>query len=246
MDRADQETSPGGCRARHAGAAGRLRLAARLERRGGDAVRQTNSAPGGFVAPGNDFDSFMSTVRSAGAQPIVIANYGTGTPQEAADWVRYANVTKGYGARYWEIGNEVYGNGFYGAQWEADQHADKSPAAYAANAAQYITAMKAVDPSIKVGVVVTTPGFWPDGVVGPGSSADWNHTVLPVMAPKADFVVFHWYPGGSSPADMLTKPSLVAGAVSQLRALINQFGGAHAPDGGRQRHQQPRRQPRLR
>jgi Cellulose binding domain len=193
---------------------------------------QTHTAPGGFVAPGTTFDSFMTTVRNAGAQAMVIANYGTGTPQEAADWVRSANITRGYDVRYWEIGNEVYGNGFYGAQWEADNHPDKSPAAYASNALQYITAMKAVDPTVKVGVVVTTPGFWPDGVVGPGSSADWNHTVLPVLAPRADFVVFHWYPGASSSsvASMLTTPSLVAGAVSQLRSLINQFGGANAPN----------------
>jgi Cellulose binding domain len=193
---------------------------------------QSHTAPGGFVAPGTTFDGFMSTVRTAGAQPMVIANYGTGTPQEAADWVRSANITRGYNVKYWEIGNEVYGNGFYGAQWEADNHADKSPAAYASNAAQFITAMKAADPTIKIGVVVTTPGFWPDGVVGPGSSADWNHTVLPVLAPRADFLVFHWYPGASSSsvANMLTTPSLVAGAVSQLRSLINQFGGANAPN----------------
>jgi hypothetical protein len=76
---------------------------------------QNNTATGGFVAPGTDFDSFMGTVKKIGAQPIIIANYGTGTPQEAADWVQYANITKGYGAKYWEIGNELYGNGYYGA-----------------------------------------------------------------------------------------------------------------------------------
>src|SRR5580693_6406923 len=49
---------------------------------------QTNTAPGGYVAPGTDFDQFMSTVQSVGAKAILIANYGSGTPQEAADWVR--------------------------------------------------------------------------------------------------------------------------------------------------------------
>ncbi len=81
---------------------------------------QTNTAPGGYVAPGTDFDSFMGTVQKIGAQPILIANYGTGTPAEAAGWVQYANITKGYGDKYWEIGNENYGNGYYGADWEAD------------------------------------------------------------------------------------------------------------------------------
>ncbi|WP_377268443.1 hypothetical protein [Peterkaempfera sp. SMS 1(5)a] len=53
-----------------------------------------NTAPGGYVAPGTDFDSFMGTVKATGAQPVIIANYGSGTPEEAADWVRYANVEK--------------------------------------------------------------------------------------------------------------------------------------------------------
>jgi hypothetical protein len=78
---------------------------------------QDNTAPGGYVAPGTDFDSFMGTVKKIGAQPILIANYGSGTPAEAAGWVQYANVTKGYGDKYWEIGNELYGNGYYGADW---------------------------------------------------------------------------------------------------------------------------------
>ena len=73
-----------------------------------------NTAPGGYVAPNTDFDTFMGGVRRAGAQPIIIANYGTGTPEEAADWVRYANVTKGYGVKYWEIGTSSTGTGTTG------------------------------------------------------------------------------------------------------------------------------------
>src|SRR5690349_8329742 len=89
-----------------------------------------HTAPGGYVAPDTGFDNFMAGVRRAGAQPMVTANYGTGSAQEAADWVRSANLEKGYGVKYWEIGNELYGNGHYGATWEADDHADKTPAGY--------------------------------------------------------------------------------------------------------------------
>jgi len=119
---------------------------------------QTNTAPGGYVAPGTGFDSFMGTVQAVGAQAILIANYGSGTPQEAADWVRYANITRGYHDQYWEIGNEIYGNGYYGSAWETDDHASKSPATYASNVLQYASAMKAVDPTIKIGAVLTLPG----------------------------------------------------------------------------------------
>jgi hypothetical protein len=136
-------------------------------------------------------------------------------------------VTKGYGVKYWEIGNEVYGNGHYGSQWENDTHADKSPRAYATNALQYITAMKAVDPSIKIGIVLTTPGGWPDGVVGSGDSADWNNTVMGIIGNRADFAIFHFYPGGASEADMLTKAGTVAGTVSPFRALLNRYGATN-------------------
>jgi hypothetical protein len=190
---------------------------------------QDNTAPGGYVAPGTGFDEFMGTVRKIGAQPILIADYGSGTPQEAADWVRYANVTKGYGARLWEVGNELYGNGHYGSGWETDQHADTSPAAYARYVGQYATAMKAVDPSVKVGAVLTLPGNWPDGVMAAGETADWNHTVIPLIAGKADFVIVHWYPGGSDAAQMLTTPSQLSGEMAQLRDQLDAAGAAGTP-----------------
>jgi len=189
---------------------------------------QTHTAPGGYVAPGTDFDSFMGTVKKIGAQPILIANYGTGTPAEAAGWVQYANVTKGYGDKYWEIGNENYGNGYYGADWEADDHASKSPATYANNVLQYASAMKAVDPTIKIGAVLTTPGNWPDGSVASGDSADWNKTVLSIAGSAIDFVIVHWYPGGANAAAMLTSPDQLTGELSQLHQEIGQYAGANA------------------
>jgi Cellulose binding domain/Fibronectin type III domain len=188
-----------------------------------------NTAPGGYVAPGTDFDAFMGTVQKIGAQPILIANYGSGTPQEAADWVRYANVTKHYGAKYWEIGNELYGNGHYGSGWEHDDHADTSPAAYAHNVADFATEMKAVDPTVRIGAVLTLPGNWPDGVMASGESADWNHTVIPLIAGKADFVIVHWYPGGSDAAQMLGEPSQLTGELAQLRDQLDAAGAAGTP-----------------
>ncbi len=184
-----------------------------------------NTAPGGYVAPGTDFDTFMGGVRRAGAQPIVIANYGTGTPQEAADWVRYANVTKGYGVKYWEIGNELYGNGHYGANWEADNHEDKSPAAYAAGVVAYADAMKAVDPSVKIGAVLTTPANWPDGIVAAGDTGTWNQTVLSIAGPHVDFAVLHWYPGGSTAAEALSKTEQVDDMLYLAREQIARYAG---------------------
>ncbi len=212
-----------------------------------------------FANPSNTFDAFMGVVQAVGpdAQPIITVNYGSGTPQEAANWVQYAN--KGgpgyngpvptyaggsstghtYGIKYWEVGNEVYGNGSYTANWEFDTHSKKGATAYAQNAVQIIQAMKAVDPTIKVGVVLTTPGDWPDGVVdtNDGDTMDWNHTVLSIAGPYMDFGDIHWYTdyasgGNYTDAGLLGSPAEIAGKVSTLRSLYGQFLGSRASQVG--------------
>ncbi|MEU7532259.1 cellulose binding domain-containing protein [Saccharothrix sp. NPDC042600] len=187
-----------------------------------------HTAPGGYVAPNTSFDHFMAGVRRAGARPVITANYGTGTPEEAAEWVRYANVEKGYGVEYWEIGNENYGNGHYGSGWEADDHPDKSPDQYARLVVEYASAMKAVDPTIKVGAVLTSPGEWPDGITAAGDAGSWNQVVLSIAGPVVDFGILHWYPGGSG-AEVLTKTDRVADMVRLAREQARRFAGKELP-----------------
>ncbi|GAA3784323.1 cellulose binding domain-containing protein [Micromonospora maritima] len=188
---------------------------------------KTHTAPGGYVAPDTDFDTFMAAARRVGAQPMIIANYGTGTPAEAADWVRYANVTKGYGAKFWTVGNENYGNGHYGSAWEADDHPDKSATQYARLVVEYADAMKAVDPGIKVGAVLTMPGNWPDGITAGADPGPWNQTVLSIAGPKIDFVDVHWYPGGSA-AESLARTDHLPDAAWLLRQQIARYAGPGA------------------
>ncbi len=202
---------------------------------------QTNTLDDGSNAGTNTFDQFMQVVRKVGATPIITINYGSGTPEEAAAWVKYANITKHYHIHYWEIGNEIYGNGTYPAQWETDKHA-KGPASYATNSLQFIQAMKAVDPSIRIGLVLTAPGNWPDGITSDTSPQPWNDTVLPMACSAANFVSIHWYPQGptgETDAGLLAAPANgestpvsftpgIPSMVSTLRAKINQYCGAHA------------------
>ncbi|MER7581168.1 cellulose binding domain-containing protein [Kitasatospora sp. NPDC097691] len=191
---------------------------------------QTGTASGGaYVAPDTGFDAFMGTVHAAGAQPIITVNYGSGTPQEAADWVRYANLTKGFGIKYWEVGNEVYGNGEYsnGTGWEYDTHSSKSAMTYATNPVQYVDAMKAVDPGIKVGAVLTTPGGWPEGVVGPGDTMDWNHTVLSIAGSKVDFVIVH-----TSCRVVYNKNEWPGGVIGTVTVVNNGLGQVNGWDLG--------------
>ena len=185
------------------------------------------------VGANTGFDAYMATVRAAGAQAVITANYGSGTPDEAAAWVKYANITKGYGVKYWEIGNEIPGNGEYGAQWEYDKHSSHSATTYATNLLQFISAMKAVDPTIKIGAVLVPPGTWPDGIVGPGDTQDWNDTVMSIAGSKIDFVIVHIYPNPTSEADLLTKPQTFDPPImSGTRALINKYAGVNAPNVG--------------
>ncbi len=201
---------------------------------------QSNSivpGQGSYANPNNNFDAFMGVAKAVGATPIITVNYGSnargnggGDPSLAASWVQYANITKGYGVKYWEIGNEVYGNGEYGAQWETDLHAAHDPATYGKNVAQFAAAMKAVDSSIKIGAVLTAPGNWPDG-----QSPDWNTNVLAQCGSVIDFVIVHWYPqnpGNESDSGLLAAPQNgsagIAAMASKLKSLISKYGGANA------------------
>lgn len=61
-------------------------------------------------------DSLMKFVQESNISNIVISvNFVRGTAKEAAEWVRYCNVEKKYGIKYWEIGNEV--GYFYVRSW---------------------------------------------------------------------------------------------------------------------------------
>jgi hypothetical protein len=113
-----------------------------------------------------------------------------------------------FGFRLWQVGGEVYDNGYYGGQYTGDPdlhgpvparprdlsklkgNAKLSPAAYAENFRQFAQAMKAVDPSIEVGAAFTVPPS-PD----PNShdwAPDWNREVLKGACADLDFVTFDW------------------------------------------------------
>ena len=211
---------------------------------------ETNVAQGGYDAPNTNFADFMATAQSAGAKPVITTNYGTGTPALAAAWVQDADVTNNYGIQYWEVGNEVYGNGTYGADWEADSHCTTAasggavtigsepaqtyncgPSVYASNVLSYISAMKAVDSNIHVCAVLTTPGFWPDGVTNATTSPlPWNQTVLSALGSKTDCVIVHYYPAysGMTTAQMLATTTDISGIVSSLKTEITQYAGVNA------------------
>ncbi len=185
----------------------------------------------------SSFDNFADVATNTHAQVFITANYGSGTPAEAASWVQYANVTRHYGFKYWEIGNENYGS------WETDTNAQPNdPYTYATRFQAYLTQMKAVDPTIKIGAVVITgednfanytnhPAF--NSRTGQTHNG-WTPvllTTLKGLGVRPDFVIYHRYaqaPGSESDAGLLQSSVTWSNDAADLRQQLTDYLGAGA------------------
>ncbi len=190
------------------------------------------------------FDSFAAAykqLRSAatGAQPNVFmtVNYGTGTAQDAADWVTNANVTRKLGLKYWEIGNECYGG------WETDKNSrPQDPFVYAARARDYMNLMRAADPTIKIGVVVTVgedsyanySAATDVSATNPRTGAKhygWTPVVLSTLKGYGvlpDFIIYHRYeqgPGQENDAYLLQAAATWSNDAADLRQQLTDYLG---------------------
>jgi hypothetical protein len=196
-----------------------------------DATRQSatvtssmNPASDSPAAVPFDFESFMAFARglSPAATPLVTVNFSTGSPAEAAAWVHYANVVKGYGIRYWEIGNEEDGN------WETGGPLNASD--YARRYIEFYEAMKAADPTIVVaGPCVSSP-------TAPSGNLDGKSYLQGFVdrlaadpsgnkAGYAEAVDFHWFPTWQS------GDAAILASADQWPSLAGQLSGwlSHHP-----------------
>jgi hypothetical protein len=155
-----------------------------------------------------------------------------------------------FAIQYWEIGNELYGNGYYygACGWEADMHAAYppamgttctgrqsnsalSPGAYGTAVKAYADAMKAVDPSVRIGGIVV--GTSDTEYTNP----DWNSMVLSAGCSKMDFVSLHWYAPATTKnitiQTVSTVPELeIPATFTRVRTALtanNCPGGANMP-----------------
>jgi len=173
------------------------------------------------------FDEFIALARRLGAEPFVNVRLFKATPQDAARWVEYANVTRGYGVRYWGIGNEP---SLYATQRGL---AGYDTAAFNQQWRDFAVAMKAVDPTILLVGPEThqftgRPGDDPRDLHG----KDWMREFLAANCDLVDVVSIHRYPFGVSPAqigDLRRNSQEWAGIVPRLRALVRQECGRDLP-----------------
>lgn len=97
---------------------------------------------------------FIKFCKKVGAEPLICVNMGSGTVDEAMNWVEFCNGTadtyyanmrrklgdeEPFGVKYWGLGNEMYG------VWQLN-HLNAED--YAHKAFQFAHGMKSVDPGI--------------------------------------------------------------------------------------------------
>jgi len=184
----------------------------------------------------SSFATFANLAISINAQPMITVNYGSGTPQLAAQWVQAAKAYN-YPFTYWEVGNEVFG-----ASWETDNNKrPHDPVTYATRFVQYIQQMKAVNPLIKVGAVAI-PGedayanyASDESVLNPVTNvrhSGWTPMLLSTfktLGVYPDFLVFHQYPQNPpsvSDSYLLASSTQWKSYAANLRGQINAYIGS--------------------
>lgn len=144
-------------------------------------------------------DQWIQAIRAVGAEPLVIVNYSA---TDAANMVKHFNKDTNNYVHDWIIGNEPDGAGI-------------SAETYSTNFNGIYDAMKAVDPTIKIGGGATA---WYD--------APFLQTFLQQSGSRVDFVDFHGYAQeGNVPGDYTTLFNLAGkygNDVNNLRSLIQQ------------------------
>ncbi|HOK79407.1 MAG TPA: alpha-L-arabinofuranosidase C-terminal domain-containing protein [bacterium] len=101
-------------------------------------------------------DEYIKLCRKTLVEPYITVNAGCGTAKEAAEWVEYCNYEgktfyaslrrdngnkTPFRVKFWEIGNEIYGD------WQVGT---KNAIQYSELVNEFSKAMKRVDPTIKV------------------------------------------------------------------------------------------------
>ncbi len=198
---------------------------------------QTNLTEGNPTPWFTNFDAFAGIARATHAQVYITTNYGSGTPAEAAAWVRASNRTKHYGFKYWEVGNENYGS------WELDNNTrPHDPVTYVTRFKDYLAQMKAVDPTIRVGAVIVADedsfaNYSDEVVANPRtgqSHSGWSAVMLATFAKAGvipDFVIYHRYDqsgGGEGDAFLLNSSQTWTNDAASIRQMLSDYLGKSA------------------
>jgi hypothetical protein len=153
----------------------------------------------------------------------------TPTPETAAAMVTYANVTKGYGVKYFAVGNEPDLYADMGLPSDPTQPAipGYGPADYCASATTFVAAMKAADPSIKI----VGPDLGYKYQAGNGAY-DWLTPILTQCGDLFDIVSIHRYPFEAKQATLASAaadPAAFTHVIASVRGILQSTGHAAKP-----------------
>lgn len=141
---------------------------------------------------------FLNYVEKLGAEPYICANLGTGTWEEAQQWVEYCNSSEDtamtrlrkqngrqqpWKVTYWGLGNEMDG------PWQMGHRNAEDYGKFALEAAKL---MKWTDPAIKL-IAAGSSNFGPNA-----DWTGWNRTVLEHLKNHADYLSLHMYVGNAA------------------------------------------------
>ena len=179
-----------------------------------------------------NFDQFIQACQAAGVEPLVVVSaeaykYPNTTvtmadlQTNAVEWVRYANVTRGYHVKYWQIGNEQDSAAGFLTQSE-----------YLNVLENFSTAMKAVDPSIKIGAAVSFDTSWMTYVLS--NALNYFEFMTPHSFGSTELDSYATYQVdtathiGSVTATLLAISSVVpTQQQSQVQILVTAMNGGH-------------------
>ncbi len=140
---------------------------------------------------------FLEYTSMLGTEPYICTNLGTGTWDEAQQWVEYCNSSEDtamtrlrkqngrqqpWKVTYWGLGNEIDG------PWQMGHRSADDYGKFALEAAKL---MKLTDPNIKL-IAAGSSNF------GAGSDwTGWNRTILDYLRRHADYLSLHLYVGNA-------------------------------------------------
>jgi hypothetical protein len=194
--------------------------------------------PGGEWGDANDLrpfqvDQFIAFCRQIEAVPTISVRLLGGTPEAAAQLVRYANIDQGYDVRIWSIGNEP-------TLYEDRPNVDYDTVRFNREWRAIAEAMKAVDPDIILLGPELHGTFTSDFASNPKdvNGLDWMTEFLKANGDMVDVVTYHRYPfplqrtGPNATIEQLRgdAPEWTR-TVRYLRQLIRETTGGELPIG---------------
>ena len=167
-------------------------------------------------------DEFMSYAKKVGTEPYFSVNMGTGTIEEAQQWVEYCNVKSGpyyaelrkkyghpepYDIKYWSLGNEM--DGFW-------QMGHLNAEDYSKKAREAAKLMKLTSPDIKL-VAAGSSNYRPNA-----DPNNWNGTVLHELRDVVDYLALHIYVGNpeNNYYDFMSTPLVCEQRTKLVKGMI--------------------------